>query len=316
MKYYVIVNPTSGRGHAGKVIPQIEALLCSFDLDFELVRTERPWHAADLAEGAACAGFDAVVTASGDGTANEAINGLMRARAAGYNHTAFSVLPVGTGNDMNYGLGHHHGLEDGVRALAENRRRKIDVGVARGGDYPEGRYFANGVGIGFDAMVGFEAIKVQWATGLIPYLVGVTKTIFLYFNAPKVEITLDDKSFVQPSLMTSIMNGRRMGGGFMMAPDGSPDDGWLDFCIASEASRLRLFQLIPYFLKGTQATQPEVKMYRARKAKIRALDGGTLPAHADGEMLCVNGKELEIELFPSALEFVTLESEGPAPSRK
>ncbi|MBI5932266.1 MAG: YegS/Rv2252/BmrU family lipid kinase [Chloroflexi bacterium] len=306
MKYYIIVNPTSGRGHAGKAISQIEAALRSFNLDYELVRTERPWHAAELAEAAARAGFDVVATAGGDGTANEAINGLMRAREAGNNHTAFSVLPVGTGNDMLFGVGNHHGLEDGVRALAENHRRKIDVGFSRGGDYPEGRYFANGVGIGFDAMVGFEAIKVRWAVGLIPYLIGVVKTVFLYFKSPKVEITLDDKTFIQPSLMTSIMNGRRMGGGFMMAPDSAPDDGQLDLCIASEASRMRLFQLIPYFLKGTQATQPEVKMHRARKAKIRALDGGTLPAHADGEMLCVNGKELEIELIPSALEFVTL----------
>jgi YegS/Rv2252/BmrU family lipid kinase len=306
MKYYIIVNPTSGRGNAGKAIPQIEELLRSFKLDFELVRTERPWHAAELAEAAARAGFDVIATASGDGTANEAINGLMRAREAGHNHTAFCVLPVGTGNDMLFGIGHHHGLEDGVRARAENHRRNIDVGLVRGGDYPDGRYFANGVGIGFDAMVGFEAIKVRWAVGLIPYLVGVVKTVFLYFNAPKVEITLDGKTFIQPSLMTSIMNGKRMGGGFMMAPDSLPDDGQLDLCIASEASRIRLFQLIPHFLKGTQATQPEVKMHRARKAKIRSLDGGTLPAHADGEMLCVNGKELEIELIPSALEFVTL----------
>jgi diacylglycerol kinase (ATP) len=106
--------------------------------------------------------------------------------------------------------------------------------------------------------------------------------------------------------MTSIMNGRRMGGGFMMAPESAPDDGLLDLCIASEASRLRLFQLIPYFLKGTQATQPEVKMYRARTAKVRALKG-SLPAHADGEMLCVTGKELDVELIPAALDFVTLE---------
>lgn len=307
MKYYIILNPTSGRGNAGKAIPQIEELLRSFKLDFELVQTERPWHAADLAEAAARAGFDVVATASGDGTANEAINGLMRARNAGHNHTAFSVLPVGTGNDMLFSVGHHSGLEDGVRALAENHRRKIDVGLARGGDYPDGRYFVNGVGIGFDAMVGFEAIKVRWAVGLVPYLIGVIKTIFLYFNAPKVEITLDGKTFVQRSLMTSIMNGRRMGGGFMMAPEGQPDDGWLDLCIASEASRLRLFQLIPYFLKGTQATQPEVKMHRARRAKVSAVDGASLPAHADGEMLCVNGKELEIELIPAALDFVTLE---------
>lgn len=306
MRYYIIVNPTSGRGQAGKAIPRIEELLRSFNLDYKLVQTERPWHAADLAEVAAREGYDVVATAAGDGTANEAINGLMRARAAGHNHTAFSVLPVGTGNDMLFGIGHHHALEDGVRALAEGHRRKIDVGVVHGGDYPEGRYFANGIGIGFDAMVGFEAIKVRWAVGLIPYLVGVIKTIFLYFNAPKVEITLDGKTFVQPSLMTSIMNGRRMGGGFMMAPNSTPDDGLLDLCIASEASRLRLFQLIPYFLKGTQATQPEVKMYRARKATIRASEGGTLPAHADGEMLCVQGKELDIELIPAALDFVTL----------
>lgn len=309
MRYYIIVNPISGRGHARKAIPQIEEMLRSFNLDYKLVQTERPWHAADLAKTAAREGYDVVATASGDGTANEAVNGLMRARNAGFNHTAFSVLPVGTGNDMLFGIGRHHALEDGIRALAEGHRRKIDVGFVRGGDYPQGRYFANGIGIGFDAMVGFEAIKVRWAVGLIPYLVGVIKTIFLYFNAPKVEITLDGKSFVQPSLMTSIMNGRRMGGGFMMAPDSTPEDGLLDLCIASEASRLRLFQLIPYFLKGTQATQPEVKMHRARKATIRALDGGTLPAHADGEMLCVQGKELDVELIPAALDFVTLESE-------
>jgi diacylglycerol kinase (ATP) len=306
MKYFIIVNPISGRGHAGKSIPQIEELLRSHNLDFELVRTERPWHAADLAETAARAGYDVVATASGDGTANEAINGLMRARAAGFNHTAFSILPVGTGNDMLFGLGHHHGLEDGVRALAEGYRRKIDVGLVRGGDYPEGRYFANGIGIGFDAVVGFEAVKIRWASGLPVYLMAVLRTVLLYFNAPKVEITLDGKSFIQRSLMTSIMNGRRMGGGFMMAPEGTPDDGWLDLCIASEASRMRLFQLIPYFLKGTQASQPEVKMHRARTAKVRALEG-SLPAHADGETLCYKGQSLEIELLPAVLDFVTLE---------
>lgn len=306
MKICIIVNPLAGRGQGERAIPQIEETLRSFHLDFELVRTERPWHAAELAEAAARADFDVVATASGDGTANEAVNGLMRARAAGHNHTAFSVLPVGTGNDMNFGLGNHTTLEEGLRALAENRRRTIDVGLARGGDYPQGRYFANGVGIGFDAMVGFEAVKIRWAVGLIPYLIGVLKTIFLYYNAPKVEITLDGESFVQPSLMTSIMNGRRMGGGFMMAPEGRPDDGWLDLCIASEASRLRLFQLIPYFLKGTQATQPEVKMRRARRVKVSAVEGDPLPAHADGETLCMDGRELEVEIIPSALEFVTL----------
>jgi diacylglycerol kinase (ATP) len=300
------VNPISGRGNAGESIPHIEELLRSYKLDFELVRTERPWHAADLAEAAARAGYDVVATASGDGTANEAVNGLRRARAAGLNKTAFTILPVGTGNDMNFGLGHHTELDESLRALAEGYRRKIDVGFVRGGDYPEGRYFANGIGIGFDAVVGFEAVKIRWAVGLIPYLIAVVRTVFLYFNAPKSEITLDNETFIQPSLMISIMNGRRMGGGFMMAPESSPNDGWLDLCIVSQASRIRLFQIIPHFLKGTQATQPEVKMKRTKTVKVRALEG-SLPAHADGETLCYKGQSLEIEIIPSALEFVTLE---------
>lgn len=305
MKYYIILNPISGRGHARQAIPHIEEMLRSFHLDFELVQTEKPWHAADLAEAAARAGYDVVATASGDGTANEAVNGLMRARAAGFNRTAFCILPVGTGNDMNFGLGNHLTLEDGIRALAEGYRREIDVGLVRGGDYPNGRYFANGIGVGFDAVVGFEAVKIRWASGLPVYLMAVLRTVLLYFNAPKVEIILDDESFVQPSLMTSIMNGRRMGGGFMMAPESAPDDGWLDLCIVSEASRMRLFQLIPHFLKGTQATQSEIKMKRSKTVKVRALDG-SLPVHSDGETLCYKGQSLEIELIPAALEFVTL----------
>lgn len=69
MKYLVIVNPTSGRGYADKSIPLIESALKSNKLDFDLVRTERPWYAAEIAEQAAQDGCDVVATASGDGTA-------------------------------------------------------------------------------------------------------------------------------------------------------------------------------------------------------------------------------------------------------
>ena len=75
-------------------------------------------------------GYDVIVTASGDGTANEAINGLMRARAAGFNHCAFSILPVGTGNDMAYGLGMRGTLEESIASLAKNHRKTIDIGLS------------------------------------------------------------------------------------------------------------------------------------------------------------------------------------------
>ena len=48
--YKIIVNPVAGRGTGERAIPQIEGVLSGYGLDFDLVRTEAPWHAADLAQ--------------------------------------------------------------------------------------------------------------------------------------------------------------------------------------------------------------------------------------------------------------------------
>lgn len=304
MKYFVIVNPTSGRGLGEKSIPKIESFLKEHGFDYTLTRTERMWHAAELAEGAARDGYDVVVCASGDGTVNEAINGIMRAKKAGHDHAAFTVLGIGTGNDFAGGTGIPTNLDDGLKALKGNKRKRIDLGFVKGGDYPEGRYFGNGIGVGFDAAVGNEAIKVRWTRGLLAYLIGVIKTVFLYYNPAQVEIVLDDREVIkQTSLMISVMNGRRMGGGFQMAPDSKADDGVFDLCIAETASKGRILQMIPYFIKGTQEALPEIQMKRAKKVSIKSLDL-TFPAHADGEFICLEGKHLTLEIFPGELEII------------
>ena len=304
MKYCVIVNPTSGRGLGERSIPQIETYMKEKGLEFKLVRTERMWHAAELAENAARDGYDVIVCASGDGTVNEAINGLMRAKKAGYNTVAFTVLGIGTGNDFAGGTGIPTNLDQGLDALIANKRKKIDLGFVKGGDYPEGRYFGNGIGVGFDAAVGNEAVKVRWTRGLLAYLIGVIKTVFLYYNPAQVEIILDENETIkQTSLMISVMNGKRMGGGFQMAPNSHADDGYFDLCIAETASKGRILQMIPYFIKGTQESLPEIQMKRARKVSIKSLDV-TFPAHADGEFICLDGSHLTLELLPQELEII------------
>jgi len=304
MKYYVIVNPTSGRGLGERSIPQIETSLRENGLDFKLVRTERMWHAAELAESAARDGYDVIVCASGDGTINEAINGIMKARKDGFTKSAFTAISIGTGNDFSGGTGIPTTLNDSLRSLAANKRKKSDIGLVKGGDYPEGRYFGNGIGVGFDAAVGNEAIKVRWTRGLPAYLIGVIKTVFLYYNPAQVEIVLDDKEVIkQVSLMISVMNGRRMGGGFQMAPESQPDDGFFDLCIAETASKGRILAMIPHFIRGTQKSLPEIQMKRAKKVSIRSLDR-TFPAHADGEFICLDGSSLTLELLPRELEII------------
>lgn len=298
-KYRIVVNPVSGRGAGKESIPTIRQYFENRHFDYELVLSERPGHAIELAERAVAGGYDTIIGVGGDGTANEIICGLMQARQG----ATMGMLAVGRGNDFAFGVGIPKGLEAGCRVISNGYRKKIDIGRVVGGDYPEGRYFGNGVGIGFDAVVGFEALKMTRLTGLISYIVAALKTIFLYYQAPFVRIEYDRQELELPALMVSIMNGRRMGGGFMMAPDSSPTDGLLDLCIARQVSRGRIFTLIPHFLKGDQAKEEPITTCQARRVVVTALEG-TLPAHADGETLCYQGKQLTIELLPTQLEII------------
>jgi diacylglycerol kinase (ATP) len=135
-----------------------------------------------------------VVAVGGDGTANEVLNGLVRARQAGCGSAALGLIPVGRGNDFAYGVGIGGGLEVAFQGLAGGQSRWIDVGLVVGGDYPHGRYFGNGVGIGFDAVVGFEALKLKRLHGFPSYIVAALKTIFLYFNAPTVRSSMTSRN--------------------------------------------------------------------------------------------------------------------------
>jgi diacylglycerol kinase (ATP) len=302
-RVFVIVNPISGRGHGEKSIPVMEGQFKRLGLDYTLVRTERPGHADALAAEAVSNGSEIVVSAGGDGTANEVLNGVLRANEEGKRNAAVAVLCVGRGNDFAFGAGISKTLEEGCQAIAENRRRRIDVGRVTGGLFPRGRYFGNGVGIGFDAVVGFEALKMKVLSGFLCYAVAAVKTISLYNRPHRVKIVCDGETWVQEVLMVSLMNGRRMGGGFLMAPEGDPGDGRLNYCIAAGIRRRRLLPLLLRFMKGTQAGHPAIRLGTFKRITVTAIEGA-LPAHADGETLCIEGTSLDIEVVPSALDII------------
>ena len=303
MKTTVILNPVSGRGRAGKLAPHIEQLFRAAEIDFDLLLSERPWHTAELAEDAAHQGVDAVIAAGGDGTVNEAINGLMHAQSDGFIKPAQGVLSIGTGNDFAASLNIPAKLESAVQVIGNNARRIIDIGLLHGCRLQKSRYFANCVGIGFDAAGGVLAEKITWASGLPAYLIAALQNILIYYKAPTLEIKMDAETIHMPSLLVSIMNGRRIGGGFWTAPDARMDDGLFDLCIAEEVSRPRMLSLLPHFLRGTQATQPEIQMKHAARIEIIATKG-VMPIQTDGEILDDACREVSIEILPKQLEVI------------
>lgn len=308
-RHKIIVNPTSGRGMGEQSYPLIDAELEKNGLDYEMVRTDFQGHAVELAQEAADDGFDVVVAAGGDGTLNEVVNGLMSVGSDRDERPALSVIPIGRGNDFCFGVDIPVDIAAVCQLLAGGECRWIDVGLVKGGDYPEGRYFGNGVGIGFDAVVGFEALKLKRLSGFPSYIVAALKTILLYYQAPEVKIEMNGNSHTQPALMVSIMNGRRLGGGFMMAPEGRMDDGVFDLVIAGQVSRPGILALLPRFMMGTQAGHPAVTIDSMDRIIVTAMEG-VLPAHADGETLSTAGQELEISILPLALRVIGTDQEG------
>ena len=302
-RHCLIVNPASGGGTGAQSIPLITKILGELAVPFDLVQTERPGHATELAQQAAADGYDVVVAVGGDGTVNEVLNGLLTQTNRRTSSCALGVLCVGRGNDFAFGMGVPKDLRAGCQALLDGHTHRIDTGRVFGGRFPNGRYFGNGVGIGFDTVVGFEAKKLKRLRGFAGYFVAALKTIFLYFHAPLIRIEMDNETLEQRFLMVSIMNGRRMGGGFMMAPDAVPDDGQLDLCMADQITRREVFALLPRFMKGTQNTHPAIRTGHAQSLTLTAVDG-SLPAHMDGETICEKGDTLRIELVADSVDVV------------
>lgn len=302
-RHIVILNPIAGKGKAAERIPEIESLFRARGLDYDIRLTQGVWHAAELAREAGRGGYDVVVAAGGDGTVNEVVNGLMLALERGDRIPRLGVLSVGRGNDFSYGADVPAELEACVDVIASRREREMDVGKVTGGDYPRGRYFANGIGVGFDTIVGLEAAKLKRVHGFMAYVIGALRTFIMYPEAPQVLLSHDAGTIEQATHQISIMNGRRMGGTFFMAPQAKNYDGLFDLCMAERLSRGEMVGLILRYIKGTQAGHPKMKTCRSSRYAIEA-PGGGLVVHADGETICTNGSSLDIECLASRVRIL------------
>ncbi len=302
-KYMLIVNPISGRGSGLKHKSLIENFFNANKLEYDLILTERPGHALELAQNAVAQGYDIVVAAGGDGTCNEVINGILTGKNVENRKPSMGVLPVGRGNDFAYSMGVASDFDEACAHFLHPTVKMIDVGKVTGGVFPQGRYFGNGVGIGFDAVVGFEALKLKFLTGFPSYIVAALKTIFLYFKAPRLQLDLDDQQITDRFLMVSVMNGIRLGGGFFIAPKGDPTDGKFSLCLVNAMGKFATFPMVLKFMKGTHESDPSVRMLSCSTLKVTAIDG-KIPCHADGETVCEEGSTIEIQLIPAALEMV------------
>lgn len=287
-KYAVIMNPAAGRGKGKKLQNSIVELLHEELGDIEVFQTEYPNHAQELARQLKDKN-SMIIAVGGDGTINEVVNGMVRGKAA------LAVIPTGSGNDFTKMLNLPKDISAVIQTIKAGKRKKIDIGKV--GD----RYFPNGIGIGFDVWVVRESMKVSRLRGFLIYLYSVIKTVFLYKNQT-ITFTTDEESTLRDIFLIAIGNGKAMGGGFFLTPQAEVDDGQLDICIIRALSKREVLLNLPKAIHGKHTELEQVEMLRKNKVTIHSDEG--IAVHADGELLGMEFKELEISLIPAALEVV------------
>jgi diacylglycerol kinase (ATP) len=296
-----IFNPRAAGGRGARLEPDVRACLAraarEADVKLEWVETQEPGHAVVLAQEAAANGCDLVVAIGGDGTVNEVINGLMQVeRRSG--STALGIIPVGSGNDFAWNAGIALDPLVACQRVIDGQMRVVDLGQIRESSGRQ-RYFCNGSGAGFDAQTALEVERFKWLRGVLIYLVAVLKTLIFHHQVPELRISVDDREWTQRSMMLTVGNGRRLGGGFLVTPEAELDDGLLDVCICGELGRLGILMIIPRFMRGTHVTHREVQMARARRVKVES--PVPLAVHLEGESFATDAREFEFSIIPAAL---------------
>jgi diacylglycerol kinase (ATP) len=164
-KVLLLYNPSSGqqRARRAEVIAKIAQLYRSAGLEVEQCATTHAGSAITQTEEAARAGFDTVISCGGDGTANEAINGLMRAGS----QCALGVVPLGSGNLLATDLRLPVNPVAAAQVLLRYSPRSIRPGVisSHHDTGEEQRYFIVAAGVGADADLMYRTaveVKERW----------------------------------------------------------------------------------------------------------------------------------------------------------
>ena len=297
----VICNPASGGGcDAGAVR---EAL---GDLDIEWIDTES---SGDACEAARKWGEGLLIVVGGDGTVNEAVNGLGK---AGFPEgVTLAVLPMGTGNDLAATLAIPARIEDAEKVIRENRVRVLDVARVRSEGVGE-RFFINVATGGFGAetsSLADEELKGRW--GKLAYLRASLEKA-RDFEVRDVRVILDDVEYTIRAVNVAVGNCRYAGGGWLAAPRANPEDGLLDLVVIAQVGLKEVLALAPAALAKSDYLDTEGVFYaRAKKIRVETRPGG-LEFTADGEV--IGDEPVEFEVIPHALKVVAGPDYVPEPA--
>ena len=291
----LILNPAAGRDRALAHAADLNASLKERFGTVEIVLSVGPGDCEEAAKRAVADGVDVLFVGGGDGTLNEAVNGVAAA-TGGLEAVVFGIVPLGTGNDFAQTLGLPVDVDRAVELLRQQRVVTVDLGRLNG------RLFVNVSGGGFIAEVSDAVTPLMKSiAGRLAYLVGGVQTL-LDFDPLRITLRADPGShrIETAAYAFAVCNARQIGGGRLIAPSALIDDGLLDVCVIENMPTLEFVGLLRKVSGGDHISDPRVRYLRASTVTI----GFERPVlvNTDGEVL--EASSCDYSVLPRAARFL------------
>lgn len=291
-KWAFIVNPVAGGGLAKSKVHEIEENLKKYNIDGEIILTERPGHASEISASQAGKGARFIIAVGGDGTMNEVARPLINNK-----DVIVGIIPAGTGNDFDQITGFPvHFKEKEWETFFSKKVIALDVGVVND------KIFLNGMGLGFDAEVAAQNYtedgKVKKG-GTNKYLWHIIKTL-IFFKEKRMTVTNGPGIIGTDCFINTISVGRRFAGGFFLTPKAIANDGLLDVCSINKLNLIHRFRLLLKVPKGEHINDKKVFYYQTAALEIDFQE--KVPFHVDGEINFSD--KFTVSILPGALNII------------
>lgn len=280
--WFVVVNPASGGGRAGRRWPVLARALSAEGVKFEAAVTSHPGHATPLVSEALHRGFQRILAVGGDGVLHEALNGVIGQYPAP-SGICLGAAPLGSGNDWARAQRIPVDPEGTARCVAAGRAVLQDIGRLHFPLAAPGKrscHFINVAGAGLDGYV--LARLPRRVPRRLAYLIGVLRSL-VTFRSPVVELDADGHRSRERLLLAMVALGPYCGGGMHLAPMAQTDDGAMDLLTVRP---LRLPAELVKLRRLFDGRLPEESLARyARVHEVRIAADPPAIVQADGQIV-------------------------------
>jgi diacylglycerol kinase (ATP) len=290
MTICAIFNPKAGSADESESLRERLAELDAYELHV----TEGPGHAEQVAADAARQGCPEVLVAGGDGTVNEALNGLR----SHFENVMFGIVPLGTGNDSARTLGMPQDPDEALELLRAGLPVHT-VDVLRIVSDDESRYLLNHINAGYSHLVTEDVTpEVKQRLGPLAYIKNLAEPL-REMESYETHVEWDDGSIdVVDALNILVANGRTIAGGFEVAPASSMEDGTMLVIILRVGSLVAIAGAAARLLVGEHFDSDLVVARRAKRLVVDSVPPMTFSV--DGETFTEG--DASIEVCPEVLD--------------